>query len=93
MGDTTLKMFTFIPFLMFLLVSCSAGNSACNNRSHTDCKGEWTGTECGPPGRGYTCTDNGNGGILSPECSCLNGQGDPPPAGEEVLEIDDSALK
>lgn len=72
---------------LLFLVGCSvAGNGVCNRNSNAHCKGEWVGTECPPAGRGYTCTDNGNGGILTPECSCLDGQGNPPPTME--VEVD-----
>lgn len=63
--------------IVLLLAGCnseddpSAGNGRCNDASTGGCAGEWVGTECGDqPGRGFTCTDTGGGGILTPNCSC-----------------------
>jgi hypothetical protein len=73
----------YLLFAIVLLSGCggtAVGNGKCNNNSVTECKGVWVGTECGPGGRGYTCTEVPGGGILTPQCSCQNGQGNPPPA-------------
>jgi hypothetical protein len=71
----------YLLIAIILLSGCSsAGNGKCNNNSVTDCKGVWVGTECGPSGRGYTCTEVPGGGVLTPQCACQNGQGDPPPS-------------